>query len=139
MLGVADALRSAVASGLAERLPGAAEPTLLLARIVFPDGTAEWRSTSFTAPLDVALAVGAAALTDWAHGVAPSGQRMRSMGKVWRTDYAGARVASLEVVRMGAAEVLFHAERERTRTAGKSIRRKEARDRKRGARTSRGR
>jgi len=139
MLGVAAALRDAHATGLADRLPDPDQPALLLARIVFPDGTAEWRSTSFAAPLDVALAVGAGALMDWGHGVAPSSQRMKDSGKVWRTDYAGAKVASLELVRAGEAEVLFHAERAQSRKAGKAIRRREAFDRKRGARTSRGR
>jgi len=138
MLGVADALRGFVRRGFVRRLPGSGQSALLLARVVFADLTAEWRSTSFVSSLELALSVGAAALTDWAHGAAPSSQRMKASGKHWRTDYAGARVASLEIAYAGEAEVLYD-ERARQKRRSKAIRRKESRDRKRGTRTTRGR
>jgi len=138
LAGTAAAIRSFVARGGPAGMPDPGGTALLLVRIVFPDGTAEWRSTSFTQPLEVALAEGAARLHDWSRGTAPSMQRMRLVGKTWRTDYMGARIASLEIVRGGRAE----REEERRGTIkrqGKAIRRKEARDRGRGVRTSRGR
>ena len=138
LAGAASAIRAFVARGGVSGMPDPDGSALMLVRIVFPDGTAEWRSTSFTQPLEVCLAEGASRLSDWSRGTAPSAQRMRLVGKTWRTDYMGARIASLEVVRGGRAE-REEKRRYEVKKEGKSIRRREARDRGRGVRTGRGR